>query len=149
MHPKGNIQLQIRKWWVPLRSALYVSFFLSYLCQYISIKITRFPTEKIDRETFHFFKTTMLHPSTVPLSNVKLKRVLKVNHVIYNDIAGGNNISKCQHTEKFMRKVRALLYYIHVTTIKNACAFSSYNFTDLYDSTYKDVFLCHSICQGI
>ena len=27
MHPKGNTQLKIRKWWFPLRSALYISFF--------------------------------------------------------------------------------------------------------------------------
>ena len=24
MHPKGNTQLKTRKWWVPLRSALYI-----------------------------------------------------------------------------------------------------------------------------
>ena len=27
MQPKGKTQLQIRKWWVPLRSAFYISFF--------------------------------------------------------------------------------------------------------------------------
>ena len=30
----------------------------------------------------------MLHPSTVPLSNVKLKIVLKICHMLYNDRAG-------------------------------------------------------------
>ena len=28
MHPKGNTKLQIQKWWVPIRSALYLSFFV-------------------------------------------------------------------------------------------------------------------------
>ena len=55
----------------------------------------------------------MLRPSTAPLSNVKLKRVSKVYHVLYSDSAGENNMSKCQHTEEFTRKVRALLYYVH------------------------------------
>ena len=27
MQPKGKTQLQIRKWWVPLRSEFYISFF--------------------------------------------------------------------------------------------------------------------------
>ena len=58
----------------------------------------------------------MLHPSTAPLSNVKLKRVSEVYHVLYNDRAGEKNIYKCQHTEEFMIKVRVLLYYVHTTT---------------------------------
>ena len=35
MQPKGNTQLQIRKWFFPLISALYIFFFLSDLCQYL------------------------------------------------------------------------------------------------------------------
>ena len=31
MYPKGNTQLHIRKWWVPLISALYLSFFVIIL----------------------------------------------------------------------------------------------------------------------
>ena len=33
MHHKENNQLQIRKWWVPLRSSLHLYFFWSNLCQ--------------------------------------------------------------------------------------------------------------------
>ena len=33
--------------------------------------------------------------------------------MLYNDIVGKNNISKCQRTEEFTRTVRALLYYVH------------------------------------
>ena len=58
----------------------------------------------------------MLHPSTVPLYNIKLKRVLKVYHFLYNDIAGEKTMSKCQRTEELTRKVCALLYYVHMTT---------------------------------
>ena len=58
----------------------------------------------------------MVHPSTAPLSNVKLKRVSKVYHVLYNDSVGENTMSKCQRTEEFMRNLRALLYYVYTTT---------------------------------
>ena len=57
----------------------------------------------------------MIRPSTVQLSNVKLKRVSKVHHVLYNDSAGWNTISKCQHIEEFTREVCALLFYVHTT----------------------------------
>ena len=77
MHPKVNTQLKNQKWWVPLRSALYLFFFWSDLCQYLSISSTRYPTDKTLKETFHFFKTKMLHPSTSPIPNAKLKRVSK------------------------------------------------------------------------
>ena len=42
-------------------------------------------TDKTLKEKVHFSKTTIIHPSTVPISNVKLKRVRKVYHVLYND----------------------------------------------------------------
>ena len=58
----------------------------------------------------------MLHLSTAPLSNIKLKRVPEVYHVLYNDSAGKDNISKCQRKEEFTRTVHALLYYIYITT---------------------------------
>ena len=62
--------------------------FWSYLCQYLSMKSTRCPTDKKLKDTVHFFKTSMIHPSTVPISNVKLKRVSKVCHVLYRNSAG-------------------------------------------------------------
>ena len=97
MHPKGNTQLQIRKWWIPIRLALYL--LLSDLFQCLSIISTRCPTEKTLKEIVHFFKTTMLHPETLPIPNVKLKRVSKVYHVLYNNSTGGNTMPKCQSTE--------------------------------------------------
>ena len=36
--------------------------------------------------------------------------------MIYNNSAGKSIISKCQHTEEFTRKLRALLYYVHMAT---------------------------------
>ena len=83
MHPNGNTQLQIRKCWVPLRSALYLLYFWSELCQYLPIITTRFLPEKTLKEKVNFFKKIMLHPSRAPLSNyVKLKRVLKLYHML-------------------------------------------------------------------
>ena len=35
-------------------------------------------------------------------------------HVIYNYCEGENTISKCQRTEESTRKLRALLYYVHM-----------------------------------
>ena len=59
----------------------------------------------------------MLHPSrALPPNYVKLKRVSKVYHTLYNDSAGKNTMSKCQRTDGFMRKVCGLLYYVHKTT---------------------------------
>ena len=58
----------------------------------------------------------MIHPSTSPISNVKLKRVSKVYHIIYNNSAGKKIVSKCKCTELFTRKLRTLLYYVHNTT---------------------------------
>ena len=52
MYPRGNTQLKILKWWVPLRSSLYLSFFQSELSQYLSIIIPRFPTEKRSKRQF-------------------------------------------------------------------------------------------------
>ena len=71
---------------------------------------------KARKDTVNFFKTIMLHPSTEPLSNFKLKRVSEVYHVLYKDSAGGNTMSKYQHTEELTRKVLMFLYYIHTTT---------------------------------
>ena len=51
------------------------------------------------KETIHLSKTTMIHPSKVPISNIKLKRVLKVYHMLYNDSAGKKTMSKCQREE--------------------------------------------------
>ena len=52
MHPKGNTQLQMRKWWIPLRSALYISFHLSEFYQYLSINRTICPTDKHSKRHF-------------------------------------------------------------------------------------------------
>ena len=111
MYLNGNTQLQIRKRWVPLRSELYLFSFRSDLCQYLSIISTRCPTERTLKETVHFFKTIMLHPSRASLSNyVKLKRVSKLYHMLYNDSAGKNTMSKCQRTDGFTRKVCTLIF---------------------------------------
>ena len=115
MYPNGNTQLQYRKWWFPLRLALYIFPFCSELCKYVSIISTRFPTDKTLKEICHVFKTIMLHPSTAPPLNVKLKRVFKVQHMLYNKSTGGNTISKCLHTEEFTRNVRVLLYQVYST----------------------------------
>ena len=110
MHPNGNNQLQILNWWVSLRSALDIFSFWSDLCKYLSIISTMCPKDKTLKETVHFLKKIILYLSTAPLSNVKLKRVSKVYHVLYNNSAGKNYISQCQHTEDIIIKVRALLY---------------------------------------
>ena len=49
-------------------------------------------------------------------------------HVLYNYRVGKKTMSKCQLTEEFTRKVRALLYYVYTTTynwinIKWPCIF--------------------------
>ena len=117
MYPNVNTQLQIRKLWVPLKSALYIFVFWLDLFQCLSIISTRCPPEKKHKETIHFFKTIMFHPSTAPLSNsFKLKRISKIYPVLYNDSARGNTMSKCQRIHKCMRKVCALLYHVHTTT---------------------------------
>ena len=58
----------------------------------------------------------MINPSTVPIPNVKLKRVSKLYHVLYNYSVGKNTMSKYQGTEEFTRKVCTILYYINMTT---------------------------------
>ena len=45
----------------------------------------------------------------------KNKTFSKVHHILYNNSAGKNTMSKCQHTEQLTSKVRALLYYVHMT----------------------------------
>ena len=57
----------------------------------------------------------MIHLSTVQISNVKLKTLLKVYHMLYNDREGENTMPKCQRTEEYKGKLRALLYYVHMT----------------------------------
>ena len=56
----------------------------SNLYQYLQIINNRCQTEKALKDTVHFFKTTMIHPLTVLISNVKLEIVSKFYHVIYN-----------------------------------------------------------------
>ena len=75
IHPKGKTQLKPRKWWVTIISSFYLSLFWSDFCKYLSISSTRFLTDKTLKYTFHLFKTTTIHPSTAPISNVKPKRV--------------------------------------------------------------------------
>ena len=62
MQCKGNTQLKNLKYWVPLISALYLFYFWSDLCKYLSIISARCPTEKTLKVTVHFLKTTMIHP---------------------------------------------------------------------------------------
>ena len=116
MYHVGNTQLQIGKWWVPLISALYIFYFWSDLCQCLSIITIRCEKVKTHKETVQFLKTIMIHPSTAPLSNAKLKRVLKVYCVLYNYSIWKNTMSKFQYTEEFTRKLCALRYYFHTAT---------------------------------
>ena len=95
MYPNGNTELQIRKWWVPLRSALCLFSFCLDLFQYLSIISTRCTPDNTLKEIFHFFKTIIIYPSRAPLSNyAKLKRVSEVYYVLYNDSAGKKTLSK-------------------------------------------------------
>ena len=65
------------------------------------------------KDTVHLFKTTMLYPSSVPIQNVKLKRVSKVYHVIYNNFVGKNTMSRCQRVEESTKKyVRSYIMFI-------------------------------------
>ena len=57
----------------------------------------------------------MLHPSTIPIPNVKLKIVSKVYNGLYNNNVGKTR-SKCECTKESTIKVCALLYHIHMTT---------------------------------
>ena len=84
--------------------------------RYLSIISTRFPPDKhTQRHSSPLQK--MPNPLTSPLSNnVKLKRVSKVYHVLYNNSAGGNNVSKFQRTDEFTREVCLIIYYVHMTT---------------------------------
>ena len=116
MSPNRNTQLKIRKWCVPLRSALYLLSFWSDLCQYLSIFSTIWTTDKTLKDTVHSFTTIMLHPSIALVSNVRLKGVSKVYHVLYNNRAGVNTMPKCQLTKECRRKVQALLYHVNATT---------------------------------
>ena len=110
IHPEGNTQLQIRKLWLPLRSALYISFFLSYLCKYLSIVGTRCPTEKNSKRQFNYSKQQRFIFWQHQYKMLNKKIVSKVYNVLYNDSTGGKTMSKYQHTEESTRKVRALLY---------------------------------------
>ena len=89
VHPEGKNQLQILKWWVAIRSAFYQYLSRSEFCQYLSRTGIICPIDKTLKETVHFFKTTMIHSSTLQISNVKLKPVSKVYHIIYNNHTGG------------------------------------------------------------
>ena len=115
MHPKGHTQLWNRKCWVPLRSSLYLYLFWSDLCQYLSIKITMCLIEKTLIETVRFFKTTMLHPWTVTISNVKLKRVLRVYHVFYS-VSTGKTLYPNANIQKNLRQnyVRSYIMFIWI-----------------------------------
>ena len=56
MYPKGNTQPQIRKWLVFIISALYLFYFWSDLCQYLSIISTRCPIDKYSNIQFNYLK---------------------------------------------------------------------------------------------
>ena len=58
----------------------------------------------------------MLHSSTVPIPNVKLKRVSKVYRVLYNNSAEKKTMSKRQRTKEFKIIFCALLYSVHMAT---------------------------------
>ena len=79
-------------------------------------KVTIFPTEKKLKCTVQSFKPTIISLSTLPISNVKLKRVSKVYHVLCNDFAGINTTSTCQCINESMRNTQKLLDYVTITT---------------------------------
>ena len=62
------------------------------------------------------FKKTIIHPSTVPIPNVKIKRVLKVYHVMHKNLSVKSTMSKFQCTMESMINTRSLLYFFHMTT---------------------------------
>ena len=82
MYPKGNTQLQIRKWWVPLRSELYLSYFFRLLSLLLN-NSTRCTTEKTLKETVQFFKT--LHMTMYNRINRKSLCIIimQLNRVIW------------------------------------------------------------------
>ena len=60
----------------------------------------------------------MIHPSTAPKSIIKLKIILKVNHVLYSNNGGKNIKYKFQCITKSMRNVCLILNNVHMTTYK-------------------------------
>ena len=110
-HPTKNSKMVGWSWII----ILYIHFWSSFF-QYLSTNRTICTAEKTLKQTVHFFKTTIIHPSRVLISNVKLKRASKVYHVIYNYWVGKTTTSKCQHTIKPMINVRMIIVYVHVTT---------------------------------
>ena len=111
------------------------SFLGSDLCQYLSINITRFPTYKSPKETVHFFKTTMLHPWTAPISNVKIKIVSKVYDVLYNYSAVKTLCSNANLHNNTLETYTCLyitFIQLHIfESIENARSFLSCTFTYL------------------
>ena len=78
-------------------------------------KQNRMPIREKIKKKINTFKTTIIHPSTAPISSVKLKRVSKFYHILYNDHAGKKTTLKFHHTKESTRNVRPLLDYIHMT----------------------------------
>ena len=79
----------------------------------------------------------MIHPSTAPLLNVKLKLVSKVYYVLYNDSAGGKlypnaNVQK-NSLEHYACSYIMFVQLRIIESIATACAF-------LYNFMHKDVF---------
>ena len=83
--------------------------------QYLSTKITIFPTDKTLKMTIHLFKTKMIHPSTVTISKVKLKNIESV--LCASQLSRrGKHYVYYQCTKEFTRNARMLLYYVPMTT---------------------------------
>ena len=80
VHLKVITQLQIRKWWVTLRSSFYVSFFLLNFSIIINKQHQMSKIETTKRNSSFF--NSNIHLSTVLISNVKLKRVSNVYNVL-------------------------------------------------------------------
>ena len=68
------------------------------------------------QETVQNFKTIIIHPSTMPISNAKPKQVSKLYHVLCNNRSGENTTPKYQLITESMRKFCTLLDYVHMTT---------------------------------
>ena len=112
--------------------------------QYLLIISTRCSTYKTHKEIVHFFKITILHPSTVPIANVKLKRSRKcimclTKNSLEKTICTNDNVQNILW-EKYVHSSIMFIWQRIIESIANANAFLSCTFTDLYDSIKEDTF---------
>ena len=88
MHPKGNTQLQVQKWWVHHISALCLFFFV------INLSVPPDNQHQVsNRENTQSYSSLFQNnnASYISRTNSKCqnKKLWKVYHVLYKDSAGG------------------------------------------------------------